>query len=262
MRNSLLRRLATVFTSGMGVRVGRQPQSVAAFIDADGVSPHNAAVVLDHLDGVGLVTSIRWFGNISAGKAPAWAPLFKRQGIVVRHMPTLVSGKNASDVALAVDLMDRLTSGNADIYAIIASDTDFTPLALRVRESKKTVLGFGSPATPAPFRAACTAFEEIRDIDPVHIRETRKRSLFWTLQPSDADALIVRALGDLGGDERQVPLAELAKRLSEDQEHSFDARIYRRRNLTELLRDLPTVHLIVDQGSRYVRLANGPRGNG
>lgn len=130
-------------------------------IDGDGISPVDAAQVLDRLPKLGRVCGLRCYGNFSGSSAAAWTQLIRDQGLVARHMPSVVRGKNATDIALTIDAIELLLTRDIEKFVLVANDSDFTPLARRLREDGKDVIGFGNKSTPKPFRSACTAFHGI-----------------------------------------------------------------------------------------------------
>ena len=137
---------------------------MAVFVDGDGIGAHHASLVFQHLAKTHDIRAIRVFGNITSRNASAWSHVVKLQGIVMRHMPSLVEGKNAADVALAIDALEFHLTRPVPSYAVLTNDADFTPLVLRLKESAARVEGFGHKATPANFRRVCTKFTQISDL--------------------------------------------------------------------------------------------------
>jgi NYN domain len=139
---------------------------LAVMIDCDGVSPKDADRVLAHIPSLGRICILRAYGNFNGKSAHAWVKLVRNRGAMARHLPTLLPGKNATDIALTIDAIDILSTRRVDAFVLIASDTDFAPLAYRLREEGKDVFGFGNPSTTPTFRAACTSFRDIRALVP------------------------------------------------------------------------------------------------
>ena len=148
-------------------RFSRGPdRRIAVFVDGDGISAHHADLVLQHLAQKHHISTIRVFGNITARNVSSWSNIIKRQGVVMRHLPSLVEGKNAADIALAIDALECHLSRPLPAYAVLTSDVDFTPLVLRLKESGAYIAGFGHKGTPANFRRVCTRFTQISHIEP------------------------------------------------------------------------------------------------
>lgn len=139
---------------------------MAVFVDGDGISAHHADLVLQHLAQKHQISTIRVFGNITSRNVSSWSSVIKRQGIVMRHLPSLVEGKNAADIALAIDALEFHLTRPLPAYAVLTSDVDFTPLVLRLKESGAYIAGFGHKGTPANFRRVCTRFTQISHIEP------------------------------------------------------------------------------------------------
>ena len=143
---------------------GGPDRRIAVFVDGDGISAHHADLVLQHLAQTHHICTIRVFGNITSRNVSAWSHVIKLQGIVMRHMPRLVEGKNAADVALAIDALEFHLTRPVPSYAVLTTDADFTPLVVRLKESAASVEGFGHKTTPANFRRVCTKFTQISNI--------------------------------------------------------------------------------------------------
>ncbi len=143
---------------------------LAVLIDADNVSPSNAAAILAELARYGVPTVKRAYGDWTTPQLGSWKTELVRHAIQPIQQFANTVGKNATDSALIIDAMDLLYSGNLDAFAIVSSDSDFTRLATRLRESGKTVYGLGRRRTPASLQAACDKFiflEVLRsDSDP------------------------------------------------------------------------------------------------
>jgi uncharacterized protein (TIGR00288 family) len=161
----MLNRLKTIAAALVGRPTPLRPR-LAVFIDGDGVSPKEAKRVLDLLASEGQIHILRAYGNYNGRAAEGWAKLIRNRGIVARHMPKLVPGKNATDIALAIDAVEVLLTRSVDTFVLIVNDADFTPLARRLIEGGKNVFGYGKGSTPEPFRRACTEFTVIGDLRP------------------------------------------------------------------------------------------------
>lgn len=139
---------------------------LAVLIDADNVSASHAASLLAELARYGVPTVKRAYGDWTTQQLSGWKAELARHAIQPIQQFANTVGKNATDSALIIDAMDLLYSGNLDAFAIVSSDSDFTRLATRLRESGKTVYGLGRRRTPASLQAACDKFiflEVLRD---------------------------------------------------------------------------------------------------
>ena len=142
---------------GMRDRTGRA--RLAVLIDAENASPRHARAVFGAAAKRGEATVRRIYGDFSNGRLASWSAVIGEFAIVPCHQPAHVRGKNAADIALAIDAMDLLYRERLDGVALMSSDSDFTRLAQRLREGGLAVYGFGESKTPPAFRAACHRFE-------------------------------------------------------------------------------------------------------
>lgn len=139
---------------------------LAVLIDADNVSASHSAALLAELARYGVPTVKRAYGDWTTQQLTGWKSELARHAIQPIQQFANTVGKNSTDSALIIDAMDLLYSGNLDAFAIVSSDSDFTRLATRLRESGKTVYGLGRRRTPASLQAACDKFiflEVLRD---------------------------------------------------------------------------------------------------
>jgi NYN domain/OST-HTH/LOTUS domain len=131
---------------------------IAVLIDADNISAKDADNVLLEIAKYGTPTVKRAYGDWTTQSLSGWKPVLPRHAIQPMQQFANTSGKNATDSALIIDAMDLLYTGNLDAFALVSSDSDFTRLATRIRESGATVYGLGQRKTPESFRAACDRF--------------------------------------------------------------------------------------------------------
>ncbi len=138
----------------------------ALLIDAENVSSGYIETIIGEIADKGEATIRRIYGNWTDNTHQGWKGLLLQYSITPVQQFNYTSGKNASDSALIIDAMDILYSGNVDGFAIVSSDSDFTRLASRLRESGMTVIGMGERKTPDPFIKACTEFKFLDRINP------------------------------------------------------------------------------------------------
>ena len=124
---------------------------IAILIDADNVS--------DKVANIGIATYKRIYGDWTSARLSSWKNVLLEDSIIPIQQYSYTTGKNATDSAMIIDAMDILYSGNVDGYCIVSSDSDFTRLAARLRESGMLVLGMGEEKTPKPFISACNQFK-------------------------------------------------------------------------------------------------------
>lgn len=154
-------------TSLSAVPVVTMPSSrIALFIDADNIPPSAASQILSALAPHGRVVLRNAHGNWKSGLLNGWSGTIAHCGLrAIQHFG-YVPGKNGADAALIIDAMDALHCASADAFALATSDSDFTPLAIRLRSAGCKVFGFGGPQTPRAFQMACSQFELIGKGEP------------------------------------------------------------------------------------------------
>lgn len=131
---------------------------IAVLIDCDNVSPRHAEAVLEELAKFGTPTVKRAYGDWTTNQLTGWKSELHRHAIQPVQQFAYTTGKNSSDSALIIDAMDLLWQGNVEAFALVSSDSDFTRLATRLRESGKRVYGLGQRKTPESLRRAVDQF--------------------------------------------------------------------------------------------------------
>src|ERR1700752_2725765 len=137
---------------------------LAVLIDADNASPAAIDGLLAEVAKFGTAHVKRAYGDWTGTSVKGWKDQLLTQSIQPIQQFAYTTGKNATDAAMVIDAMDLLYSGRFDGFCIVSSDSDFTRLAARLRESSMTVYGFGERKTPKPFVAACDKFVYIENL--------------------------------------------------------------------------------------------------
>ena len=136
-------------------------QKIALFIDADNISAKYCAPIMENLRQRGEILIRRIYGNWEKNSLHQWNECILKYGLLAVQQMDFASGINATDMSLTIDAMDVLYSNQANVFAIISSDNDFTPLALRLRERGVYVVGMGKEPFGASFRNACNEFIDL-----------------------------------------------------------------------------------------------------
>lgn len=144
----------------------QKDQKLAVLIDADNVPYENIKGILNEVTKFGIPTIKRIYGDWTKPTVSGWKPTLLENAITPIQQYSYTSGKNATDSAMIIDAMDILHDEKVDGFCLVSSDSDFTRLATRLRESGKFVLGIGEKKTPKPFIVACDKFVYIEVIDP------------------------------------------------------------------------------------------------
>jgi uncharacterized LabA/DUF88 family protein len=173
---------------------------LAVLIDGDNTTPQIIEALLAEIAKYGSATVKRAYGDWTTPNLKGWKEAINTHAIQPMQQFAYTTGKNATDSALIIDAMDLLYTGNLDGFCLVSSDSDFTKLASRLRESGKTVYGFGEPKTPQSLVAACDKFVYL-DV----LRTASKREQPSETNPSSS-APSRKSGAELRGDAKLVKL--------------------------------------------------------
>ena len=138
---------------------------LAVLIDADNVPYSNVKGMMEEIAKFGTPTTKRIYADWTRPNANGWKAVLLEHAITPVQQYSYTTGKNSSDSALIIDAMDLLYTGKVDGFCIVSSDSDFTRLAIRLRESGMKVIGIGEQKTPASLIAACDRFIYLEVLD-------------------------------------------------------------------------------------------------
>lgn len=142
---------------------------LAVLIDADNVAPRRIAALLAEVSRYGDASVRRMYGDWTSDQLKSWKGAVNEYAIQPIQQFAYTTGKNATDSALIIDAMDLLYTGRFDGFCLVSSDSDFTRLASRLRESGATVYGFGERKTPQAFVNACNRFTYLDVLAPAPV---------------------------------------------------------------------------------------------
>ena len=189
----------------------------AVLIDADNISDKYIKFILDEISNDGVATYKRIYGDWTKPYFASWKSVLLEHSITPIQQYGYTTGKNATDSAMIIDAMDILYSDNVEGFCLVSSDSDFTRLASRLRESGMDVVGMGESKTPKAFIAACNKFryldilaqgeqpatapaekpKAVQDEDKMTNFETIKKAIITIVKEnSDEDEWIF--IGDIG----------------------------------------------------------------
>ena len=154
-------------------------QKMVLLIDADNTQLSKLEAVIEEVSLHGRIIVKRAYGNWKKDTLKNWETELKRLAIKAEQQFDYVTGKNATDIALVIDAMHLLYRGIYDAFVIVASDSDYTPLALDLHESGVYVIGVGELKTPESFRNSCDDFiylENLNDEPEEPVAEKEKAS--------------------------------------------------------------------------------------
>ncbi|MEN4983382.1 NYN domain-containing protein [Acinetobacter modestus] len=141
-----------------------KPKKLAVLIDADNSSVNSIESILEEVAKYGIASVKRVYGDWSSDTLKKWRDVLLPHAITPVQQFAYTKGKDATDMILIIDAMDLLYSGALDGFCIVSSDSDFTPLASRIRESGLIVYGFGRSKTPEAFIRACDKFIYVENL--------------------------------------------------------------------------------------------------
>ncbi|MFA6688899.1 MAG: NYN domain-containing protein [Sphaerochaetaceae bacterium] len=133
-------------------------ERIAVLIDADNAQLSKLKLILDEISAQGRIVVKKAYGNWKDERLKNWERTLNSLAIKPEQQFDYTKGKNATDISLTIGAMDLLSTGLYDAFVLVSSDSDFTPLAIRLRESGVAVLGVGEKKTPGPFKNACDEF--------------------------------------------------------------------------------------------------------
>ena len=148
------------------MELSRDPR-LAVLIDADNVPYSNVKGMLAEIAKYGNPTFKRIYGDWTKPTISGWKGVLLENAITPIQQYSYTTGKNSSDSALIIDAMDILYTGRVDGFCIVSSDSDFTRLAIRLREAGMKVYGIGEKKTPTPFITACEKFIYLEILKPI-----------------------------------------------------------------------------------------------
>lgn len=238
----------------------------ALLIDADNVSAKYIKPILDELSKYGNVTYKRIYGDWTKTNNASWKEELLQNSITPIQQFSYTHGKNSTDSAMIIDAMDMLYTSELEGFCLVSSDSDFTKLASRLRESGKMVIGMGEDKTPLPFRKACdifTVLEVLLEDNTMEKEESEGKShhahVFGRNPKKNAAAAVTSSTGKVPKDkieeavvkiitenqnnDRETGLGEVGSRLVKLYP-DFDVRRYGYSLLSKFLETLPKLKLI------------------
>jgi hypothetical protein len=224
-------------------------RNVALLIDADNASWHAIDPVLTVLAAeLGNVNVRRAYGNWSKPGLKGWRDSSIRYGIEPQQQFDITKGKNATDMKMTIDAMDLLYRGRIQAFGIMSSDSDFMPLAMRLRQDGCEVYGFGSAKTPTAFQNACTRFIDVDALtstreapapgDAPREAAAEKPKPKAEAVSGDLLKLLIDAYDNVKRDERGYVSLSAMGQLAANRS-SFDVRNYGFKRLSDLIQSVP-----------------------
>ena len=225
----------------------------ALLIDADNVSAKYIKPILDELSKYGTVTIKRIYGDWTSTLHAKWKEALLDNSITPIQQFSYTVGKNATDSAMIIDAMDILYTNSVDGFCLVSSDSDFTRLASRIRESGLTVVGMGEKKTPTPFRKACDVFTTLELL----VGEARRgKEGASSLTIEEVERAVVGIITDNQNNGKSTGLGEVGSRLLK-RYPDFDVRSFGTNLLSKLLSEFKSVNIRKEGSNVRVELAEG-----
>ncbi len=232
----------------------------ALIIDADNVSSRYIKYITDELSKYGTITYKRIYGDWTSTLHAKWKDALLENSITPIQQFSYTVGKNATDSAMIIDAMDIMYTNSVEGFCIVSSDSDFTRLASRIRESGLTVIGMGEKKTPQPFRKACDIFTTLELLVGEGSGRGRRghRSQAGVGEgPSieQVESAVIDIVTDNQNNGKATGLGEVGSRLLK-RYPDFDVRSYGTNQLTKLLGEFDSVQVIKSGSSVMVELSD------
>ena len=227
----------------------------ALLIDADNVSSKYIKPILDELSKYGTITYKRIYGDWTSTLHAKWKDALLDNSITPIQQFSYTVGKNATDSAMIIDAMDILYTNSVEGFCLVSSDSDFTRLASRIRESGLTVIGMGEKKTPTPFRKACDIFTTL-ELLIGEARRDKASGSSSSLTIEEVERAVVDIITDNQNNGKSTGLGEVGSRLLK-RYPDFDVRSFGTNLLSKLLGEFKSVTIRKDGSNVRVELAEG-----
>ena len=224
----------------------------ALLIDADNVSSKYIKPILDELSKYGTITYKRIYGDWTSTLHAKWKDALLDNSITPIQQFSYTVGKNATDSAMIIDAMDILYTNSVEGFCLVSSDSDFTRLASRIRESGLTVIGMGEKKTPTPFRKACDIFTTL-ELLIGEARRDKANGSSSSLTIEEVERAVVDIITDNQNNGKSTGLGEVGSRLLK-RYPDFDVRSFGTNLLSKLLGEFKSVTIRKDGSNVRVEL--------
>ncbi|MEM9219539.1 MAG: NYN domain-containing protein [Cyanobacteria bacterium P01_F01_bin.150] len=237
---------------------------IALLIDADNAPASKIEAIVSEIAKYGVANIRKAYGNWKGSNLQAWEECLHEYAIRPVQQFDYTKGKNATDAAMIIDAMDLLYTQQLDAFAIVSSDSDFTPLVMRILTNGLKVYGFGEKKTPLPFVYACSTFLYLETIDQVRISDEESKSAVSVKktgkelkQDTKLMNLLRGAISSTLDDDGWSNLAVIGGHIKN--QASFDSRNYGYANLSGLFEAIDLFEIQRKNKAVYVR--NKPKRN-
>ncbi|SFV52018.1 hypothetical protein MNB_SV-6-1338 [hydrothermal vent metagenome] len=240
----------------------RDKDYIALFIDADNISYNAVGGILSELSKYGIVNIRQAYANWTKENLKNWESILLEYAIKPIQQFDYTKNKNATDILMTIDAIDLLHSKNIGIFAFATSDSDFTPVAMRVQAEGIKVFGFGEKKTPKPFMAACSQFifteklmsSSIQKVDSKEVsKDTYERK---SAKEMRADTWLVNllrtALEQTMDEDGWANLADIGAYIGNSS--SFSPINYGYKKLSNLIKVIDLFDIYIDEENKFMSI--------
>jgi len=226
-----------------------EEKKFALLIDADNISAKYIKIIIEELSKYGTITYKRLYGDLTKSNNRNWKNALLSHSINPVQQYNYTTGKNSTDSAMIIDAMDILYSGSVNGFCLATSDSDFTRLAMRLRESGMTVIGMGEQKTPEPFRVSCERFffidllsdDEDNEMDTDKNNEINNETDAVT-PIAVLESLVSKIIMENGVNGTSMDIGELGSRITK-YDPAFDMRNYGYTKFSKFLENFKNIQL-------------------
>jgi len=224
-----------------------QQKNIAMFIDCDNVSSKYIDSIFKDLSQYGKINIRKAYGDWSSKFLHGWQNVLLEYNIQPYQQFAYTNNKNASDIAIVIDVIDSIYTKNIDIVALITSDSDFTPLSIYLKESGVYVIGFGKSNASEAFKNGCDEFKDIEKIPTSESNSQHLKNTAPSATKKDPLEIIHKHLQQCAIDNKKddgyTSASDAGKYL---RQHilGFTPKTYGYKNLTNLLEDFRNLYAI------------------
>ena len=216
----------------------------ALLIDADNISAKYIKPILTELSKYGVITYKRIYGDWTSTQHSSWKDELLKNSITPIQQFSYTQGKNATDSAMIIDAMDILYTNDVDGFCIVSSDSDFTRLVSRLRESGKMVIGMVENKTPEPFRKACDKFTILENLlIEQELGQSKPEEVHDKLSKEKIEDAIIKMVIENQNSNKVTGLGEIGSRLV-NLYPDFDVRSYGYNMLSKFLEEFSRIQLV------------------
>lgn len=223
---------------------------IALMIDSENVSPKYIKPVMNEISKYGKIVIARFYGDVN-NLSKEWHKTATDHAIKPVHQYNVAIGKNAADMAMALDAQEMMYQEKVNCFFIVSSDSDFTPLAVKLREGGMHVIGVGNEkkVTPA-FRSSCNEFKYFEYLDDSEEEEEEVKPARSSKQEIE---ILIKSIIVENGVDNKIQLSRLGDILV-NRFSDFDPRKYGAKSLSSLVKAIDGLSLSLEKTTSYVTL--------